>query len=166
MQTNSPDTRRISTDFAIPLVFLGIVTAFLLLSFLNSIIHHEFDGSASGMLVFILVSLLLMGYLFTRKRVVYDFAQCVLYVSGRDGQNETAIPVQRIEKILFSLFAIGRGSSSYIIVYRDENDQQQKFRLFTRTCDDAVNTLMKDAKAANPDLVCRNWSVGINEFFD
>jgi anionic cell wall polymer biosynthesis LytR-Cps2A-Psr (LCP) family protein len=101
----------------------------------------------------------------TRKRVDYDDIKQVLYIVDTKKQTEIEVPVEKVDKILYSAIG-GRGNNSYVIVYRDIYNQRQKVRLFSIPFDNSVDTIITDAKLKNPDLVTRNWSIGWNELSD
>lgn len=101
----------------------------------------------------------------TRKRIDYDDIKLVLYVVDTERQTEIEIPVEKIDKILYSAIG-GRGNKSYVIIYRDIYNQKQKVRLFPIPFDNSIETIITDAKLKNPDLVTRNCSIGWNELGD
>jgi hypothetical protein len=117
----------------------------------------------------ILGALALTGLLYfvsTRKRIDYDDIKQTLYVVDTKRDTEIEIPVENIDKILFSSVGFYRGNHSYMIIYRDFYNQKQKVRLFTIQFDDSIDTIIADTKLKNPNLITRNWSFGLNEFFD
>lgn len=102
----------------------------------------------------------------TRKQIDYDEIKQVLYVVDKQKMTEFEIQVENIDKILYSAVGFGRGYYSYVIVYRDFHNQNQKVRLFPIPFDNSIDTIITDTKLKNPSLVTRSWSIGWNEFFD
>lgn len=166
MTQNSSSRQRISTDFAIQIVVISVISIFMTLAVANDFLHREFSSTTAGLLLAMLLAILLIRFLVTRPKIDYDFAEHILYIAAQKGQLEQEVPVKQIDKILFSIFGFGRGSQSYVIKYRDQSGSEQKIRLFTRMFDNSVTTLIKDTKAENHNLVTRNWSFGFNELFD
>lgn len=126
--------------------------------------------SASSKAVFgssfvILVMAGAFNFLRTRKRVDYDDIKQVIYIVDKKAHNEIEVPVEKIEKIYVSAFSF-RGYSSYVIVYRDTNNQQNSFRIFPILFDDSINTIKTDARCKNPGVIIRSWTFGWNELFD
>jgi hypothetical protein len=107
----------------------------------------------------------LLVFVYTRKRIDYDDIKQILYVVDTKRQTEIEIPVEKIDKILYSAIG-GRGNKSYVIVYRDFHNHRQKVRLFPIPFDNSIDTIITDTKLQNPNLVTRNWSIGWNELFD
>lgn len=108
----------------------------------------------------------LLYFVTTRKRIDYDDVKQTLYVVDRKSQTETEIPVEKIDKILYSAVGFGKGNYSYVIVYRDFHNQTQKVRLFPIFFDNSIETIKTDARLKNPNLITRNWSIGWNELAD
>lgn len=157
---------RISTNF----IFAKIVCALfiLLISFqlVNDILTHSIDLSKfAGFSIIIAILSFIFYFLSTRKRIDYDDVNQILYVVDTRNQTETVIPVEKIDKILFSAVGV-KGNNSYVIVYRDSHNAQQKIRLFPIMFDNSINGLQTDAQLKNPHLVIRNWTFGLNELFD
>lgn len=98
-------------------------------------------------------------FLNTKKRIDYDDVKQTLYIVDTKAQTEIEVPVEKIDKICLSAFS-GRGNSSYVIVYRDFQDQQQKVRLFPILFDNSIKTIKTDTKFKNPNVVIRNWAFG------
>ena len=101
----------------------------------------------------------------TMKRIDYDDIKQTLYIVNTKAQTEIEVPVEKIDKIYLSAFG-GRGNSSYVIVYRDFHNQQQKVRLFPIPFDNSIKTIKIDTELKNPNVVIRNWTFGWNEFFE
>ena len=104
-------------------------------------------------------------YISTRKRIDYDDIKQKLYIVDEKMQTEIEVPVENIDKILISAFGPG-GDTSYVIVYRDFNNQQNKIRLYPIFHDNSIKTIKSDTKHKNPNVIIRNWSIGWNEFFE
>ncbi len=101
----------------------------------------------------------------TRKRIDYDDIKQTLYIVDTKTQTEIEVPVEKIDKIYLSAFG-GRGNSSYVIVYRDFDNQQQKVRLFPILFDNSIKTIKADTEFKNPNVIIRNWTFGWNELFE
>ena len=101
----------------------------------------------------------------TRRRIDYDDIKQTLYIVDTKTQTEIEVPVEKIDKIYLSAFG-GRGNSSYVIVYRDFHNQQQKVRLFPILFDNSIKTIKLDTELKNPNVIIRNWTFGWNELFE
>jgi hypothetical protein len=123
------------------------------------------EKSITGLTLGTIALTAIFYFVSTRKRIDYDDIKQTLYVVDTKKDTEIEVPVENIDKILYSSFG-GRGTGSYVIVYRDFHNQQQRVRLFPIPFDNTIDTIKTDAKLKNPDLVTRNWSVGWNELFD
>jgi hypothetical protein len=108
----------------------------------------------------------LIFYFSTRSRIEYDETNKVLYVVNSGNRPETQIPLINIDKILFSVIGFGRGSYSYMIIYNDHNHSKQRIRLFPTPLSKEIDKIINDTKVENPDVIIRNRSLGVNEFFD
>lgn len=107
----------------------------------------------------------ILYFVCTRKRIDYDDINQIVFVVDEKRQTETNIPVEKIDKVLYSSIG-GSGNKSYVIIYRDFHNQRQKVRLFPIPFDNSIDTIITDIKLKNPDLVTRNWSIGWNELLD
>ena len=92
-----------------------------------------------------------------------------LYVFDKKSKKRFHIPLENIDKILFSaiglnLFSIS--NYSYRIIYRDDNSHLKKVRLFPRTGRNDISEIIKLTKIKNPNVKVCNWSYGWNELFD
>jgi len=157
---------RVSTNFLIAKIIIAAFLLITLLHLVNGILNHSVTGTniaSQGLIIIILT--LVFYYVSTRKRIDYDEVKQIMYIVDTKNQTETAIPVEKIDKILFSALG-GNTSNSYVIVYRDFQNVKQKVRLFTIMFNHSIDTIKTDAALKNPHLVIRNWSVGINELFD
>ena len=114
----------------------------------------------------VIAFLFILRYLNSRNRIDYDDIKQVLYVVNEKENTEVEIPVDRIDKILYSAIGFSQGYRSYIIIYRDLTNQKNKIRLFPIYFDKSIETIKIDAKLKNPNLVTRNWTIGWNELFD
>jgi hypothetical protein len=85
----------------------------------------------------------------TRKRIDYDDVKQALYIVNSKTQTEIEIPVERIDEIYRSAFGI-RFNASYVIIYRDAGNQQQKIRLFPIPFDNSINTITADTRLKSP----------------
>lgn len=73
-------------------------------------------------------------------------------------KTEIQIPVEKIDKILFSMW--GERNSSYVIVYRGKENLQQRVRLFPIPMSGDIQRIKKDTKSKNPNVVIDSWSIG------
>ena len=166
MTLDNPNRYRVSTKFTI--FKIGILVGLFSIGF-NLVKDFRNDTFTSESLTGLtLGGIALTGIIYfisTRKRIDYDDIKQTLYIVDTKKQTETQIPVDKIDKILYSAIG-GRGQNSYIIVYHDFHNQKQKLRLFTIPFDNSVDTIISDAKFKNPALLTRKWSFGWNEFFD
>ncbi len=107
----------------------------------------------------------ILYYISTRKRIDYDDIKQALYIVDTKAQTEIEVPVENIDKIYLS--ALGRrGNASYVIVYRDFHNQQQKVRLFPILFDNSINTIKTDTMLKNPNVIIKKWTFSWNELFD
>lgn len=164
--TDNSNRFRISTKFTLvkTFVFVGLFSIVfnLVRELRNDAINQK---SITGLSLGTIALTAIFYFVNTRKRIDYDDIKQALYVVDTKSHSEIEIPVERIDKILYSSFG-GRSNKSYIIVYRDLYGQSQKVRLFPIPFDNSIDTIITDAKLKNPDLVTRNWSIGWNELFD
>jgi hypothetical protein len=145
-------------------VFIGLFS--IVFSTIREIGNDTFSQkSITGLSLGTIVLTGLLVFVYTRKRIDYDDIKQILYVVDTKRQTEIEIPVEKIDKILYSAIG-GRGNKSYVIVYRDFHNQRQKVRLFPIPFDNSIDTIITDTKLQNPNLVTRNWSIGWNELFD
>ncbi len=107
----------------------------------------------------------LLYYLTTRKTIEYDDIKQILYVLDSTGTLEFEVPVEKIDKILFSSAGFDRLGYSYVIIFRDFHDQKRKIRFFTIPFRKDIDTIIVDTKLKNQNLITRNWNVGWNELF-
>lgn len=159
--------RRVSTSFLTIKIFMTICFIYLLLSF------FFFDNSLAFNLK---LSLLLVSTIFfvgllylIDKRKVIEFDGENLYVFDKMRNQESKIPLERIDKILFSVLGLNLFSLSnysYKIIYHDNNSQIKKVRLFPRTGSDDISKIIQQTKIKNPSVEVCNWSFGLNELFD
>lgn len=166
MTADNSNRFRVSTKFTLVKVFLFIG----LFSIVFNLVREVRGGTINEKSIIVLtlgtiVLIAIFYFVNTRKRIDYDDIKQTLYVVDTKSQTEIEVPVENIDKILYSSFG-GRGIGSYVIVYRDFHNQQKKARLFPIPFDNTIETIKTDAKLKNPDLVTRNWSIGWNELFD
>ncbi len=164
---DNSNRHRISTKFTV----IKIVLLFGLFSIAYNLIKDIRNdtctqNSIAGLTLGTIAVTGLLYFVSTRKRIDYDDIKQTLYVVDTKRHTEIEIPVEKIDKILFSSIGIGKGYYSYVIIYKDFHNQKQKVRLYTIPFDNSIDTIKMDAKLKNPNLVTRNWSVGLNEFFE
>jgi hypothetical protein len=109
------------------------------------------------------IILALLYFIQTRKQIDYDDIKQVLYLVDVRKQVEIEVPVERIDKILYSEIGI-RGKGSYIIVYRDFHNQTKKIRLFPILFDNSIDTIENDTKLKNPEVTTKNWDLSLFNF--
>ncbi|SHG05062.1 hypothetical protein [Flavisolibacter ginsengisoli] len=166
MTTDNSNRYRVSTKFTLTKVFVFIGLFSIVFSTIREIGNDTFSQkSITGLSLGTIVLTGLLVFVYTRKRIDYDDIKQILYVVDTKRQTEIEIPVEKIDKILYSAIG-GRGNKSYVIVYRDFHNQRQKVRLFPIPFDNSIDTIITDTKLQNPNLVTRNWSIGWNELFD
>lgn len=157
---------RISTNFLVLkigiLILLFSVVFFLVKEARNETINYI---SMAGLAIAGLSLAGIFYYISTRKRIDYDDIKQKLYIVDEKMQTEIEVPVENIDKIFISAFGPG-GDTSYVIVYRDFINQQNKIRLYPIFLDNSIKTIKEDTKNKNPDVIIRNWSIGWNEFVD
>ena len=158
--------RRISTSF---LSFKIFLTIFFILFLSFSLIENSL--SVNQKLTLILVSIIFFGgllYLIDKRNII-EFDGENLYVFDKIRKQEAKISLERIDKILFSVIGLNLFSLSnysYRIIYRDNNSQIKKIRLFPRTGSDDISKIIQQTKIKNPEVEVCNWSFGLNELFD
>jgi len=157
---DNSNRHRISTNFRV--VKLLLVVGLFLMPF-NLIINFNNGAFTSKSIIGLtLGTLVLTGifyYVNTRKRIDYDDIKQILYIVDIKKKTETEIPVEKIDKILYSAIG-GRGQKSYIIAYRDFHNQKKEVRLFPILFDNSIETIIIDTKLKNPALITRRWSFG------
>lgn len=161
MTTENSNRFRISTKFTLVKVFVFVGLFSIILNSARVVRGGVFSEKTVIGLTFGTIALISISYFVnTRKRIDYDDIKQILYVVDTKNDTEIKVPVENIDKILYSSMG-GRGTGSYVIVYRDFHSQQQEVRLFPIPFDNTIETIITDAKSKNPNLVTRNWSVGI-----
>jgi len=164
---DNPNRYRVSTRFTIVKVFVYFGLFAIIFNLIKDINNDTFSPKLLVVLGFGILLLIGVHYFVrTRKIIEYDDIKHILYVYDPKGKVKTEISVERIDKILYSAVGLGRGSHSYVIIYRDFLNQKQKVRLFPIPFNNDIETIITDTKLKNPDLVTKNWSIGWNEFFD
>jgi hypothetical protein len=164
--TNNRNRYRVSTKFTLLKIGLAIGILSLVINFIREIRNNTLNEKTTiGLTLGIIASTCIFYYISTRKRVDYDDIKQTLYIVDTKNQTEIEVPVETIDKIYLSTLG-GQGNSSYVIVYRDFHNQQQKIRLFPILLDNSIKTIKTDTKLKNPNVVIRNWTIGWNELFD
>jgi hypothetical protein len=157
---------RISTNFKILKIGIAIllfsIVFFLVKEFRNETFNYN---SIAGLAIAGLSLTGIFYYISTRKRIDYDDIKQKLYIVDEKKLTEIEVPVENIDKIYISAFGRG-GDTSYVIVYRDYNNQKNKVRLYPIFLDNSIKTIKADTKRKNPNVIIRNWSIGWNEFFE
>ena len=166
MTADNQNRYRVSTKFTI--LKIGILVGLFSIIF-NLVRDFRNDTFISKSIAGLTLGGIAMTGIFyfvsTMKRIDYDDIKQTLYIVNTKAQTEIEVPVEKIDKIYLSAFG-GRGNSSYVIVYRDFHNQQQKVRLFPIPFDNSIKTIKIDTELKNPNVVIRNWTFGWNEFFE
>ena len=166
MTTENPNRYRVSTNFTMVKIFVLVGLFSIVFNIIRDIRNDGFNQkSITGLTLGAVALTSLLYFVTTRKRIDYDDIKQALYVVDTKRLVETEIPVEKIDKILYSSIG-GSGNKSYVIIYRDFHNQSQKVRLFPIPFDNSIDTIITDAKLKNPELVIRNWSIGWNELSD
>lgn len=167
MKISNCNRYRVSSKFTVVKLFAFIGLFSIAVSAIRDINHNALNQSSLVGLIF--GTALCIGLLYfvrTRKQIEYDDIEHILYVIEPNKESQEEIPVEKIEKILYSTVGLGKGSYSYVIVYRDFHNQEKKVRLFPIPFRNDIDTIITDTQLKNPDLKTRSWSIGWNEFFD
>ncbi len=165
--TVEPNRYRISTRFILLKIFGIIVMLMAGYQISFGIYHKNYHWKdLPAMAVVIVIVGLLLYLVFTRNRIDYDGANGILYSINARRKTEEAIPVEKVDKILYSMLGFGNGSYSWVIVYRDDKGERKKLRVFPVPFSNDIERVITDARLRNPNLITRRWSVGWNELFD
>ena len=166
MTADNQNRYRVSTKFTLLKVGLLIGLLSIIINLVREIQRDTFNQKAVIGLTLGTIALAgIFYYILTIKRIDYDDIKQTLYIVDTKAQTEIEVPVENIDKIYLSAFG-GRGNYSYVIVYRDFHNQQQKIRLFTIPFDNSIKTIKTDTELKNPNVIIRNWTFGWNELFD
>ena len=166
MIANNQNRYRVTTKFTLLKVGLLIVLLSIVINFVRKIRSDTFNQKAIIGLTLGTIALTgIFCFISTIKRIEYDDIKQTLYIVDTKTQKEIEVPVQNIDEIYLSAFG-GRENSSYVIVYRDFQQQQQKVRFFPIPFDDLIKTIRADMELKNPNVVIRNWTFGWNELFE
>jgi hypothetical protein len=161
MKTDNPNRYIVSSKFTLIKIF--VLIGFLSIAF-NLVREFRNDTiNQKSIMVLALGTFAMAGIFYfvsTRKRIDYDDIKQAVFIIDTKQHTEIEIPVEKIDKILYSGIGFGNGTYSYLIVYRDSLNQQQKVRLFTNSSDHSIKTIITDAKLKNPNLITTNWSFG------
>lgn len=150
----------------VKVVIISIV-ACILLAILNGILNHTIEKGIFFIYLIAIVGLLfVLNYLNTRRNVYYDHLQKMIIIESKKGIVLFEIPIDRIDKILYSAIGFGNGSRSYVIVYYDSENVQRRIRIFPKVFDNSMEQIKFDTKSVNPEVKIRNWTFGVNELFD
>jgi hypothetical protein len=99
----------------------------------------------------------------SRNIIEYDDIQQILYVVDYKGKLQIEIPIENIDKILYSNLGLNFETNfthSYIIVYSDQNGEKKKILLFPISFQNDVKALIIDTKIKNPNLITSNkWFI-------
>lgn len=166
MTENNQNRYRVSTKFTLLKVGLLIGLLSIIINLVREVRSDTFNQKAIIGLTLGTIALTgIFYFISTRKRIDYDDIKLTLYIVDTKTETEIEVPVEKIDKIYLSAFG-GRGNSSYVIVYRDFHNQQQKVRLFPILFDNSIKTIKTDTELKNPNVIIRNWTFGWNELFE
>lgn len=157
---------RVSSKFLLIKIAICFGLFALTYSWGSDVYTHTFGEKSIAHLVGTVFLVGIFYFLTKAKTIEYDDVKCILYVYDSKGKLEREIPVEQIDKILFSSLGFRRGGYSYVIVYRDLKSEKRKVRLFPIPFNNDIDTIITDTKLRNPNLITRYWSVGWNELFD
>jgi len=158
---NQPEKIKISSDFILPkLILFGILGVLFLL--LTDYQRTETNILVEYGFIFIVLSFVLY-YLFTRPDIYYDNNN--LYIIRGTSLN-TEIPFENIQSIKFSIIGFGQGSNSYLVKYRDSENQIKSVRIFEPLFSNLVSKFICCVEKKNTKVKVSNASFGINELFD
>lgn len=141
-------------------IFIGIFT--ITFNIIRALKEHTLSLTVLPLVFAGLLLTWIYFYVNNLKQIDYDDIKQTLYIVDTKKQTEIEVPVEKIDKIYLSAFG-GRGNSSYVIVYRDFHNQQQKVRLFPILFDNSISIIKTDTELKNPDVVIQNWTFGWNE---
>ncbi len=159
MTIENPNRFRVSTKFTSIKVFVVVGLFSIVFNLIRELRNDNINQkSVIGLSLGIIALTAIFYFVSTRKRIDYDDIKQALYVVDKKNQSEIEIPVERIDKILYSSF-VGGGNKSYLIVYTDVDGERKKLTLFPIPFDNSMETIIMDAKLKNPDLVTRNWRI-------
>jgi hypothetical protein len=166
--TDNENRYRISTKFTSVKVFVWIGISSMLIWLGVLITRHSLvQGEVIPMVMGMAVCAGLLYFVATRKRIDYDDIRQELYIVDEKMGTEEVVRVAEIHKISLSGFGFdGPTGRSWNIAYTDGQGEWRKFRLYPIPLSNDIETLIIDAKLANPELVVRRWTFGWNEFFD
>lgn len=154
----SPNRFRISSNFFITILALGIAILSFAMILIKDIANNRLDYfTLIGFGFTVLTCALILYYLKRIKRIDYDDIKHIIYIVDERNQTEVEVPVERIDKIQYSSIGVS-SDSSFVIFYRDIHGRQQKFRLFPILFDNSIKTIIIDTKIKNPEVVVREWS--------
>jgi hypothetical protein len=164
MTVTKPNRYRVSSKFPV----IKFVICVFFLSIVINIVRNITNNAITlnvilGLTVETVIILALLYFIQTRKQIDYDDIKQVLYLVDVRKQVEIEVPVERIDKILYSEIGI-RGKGSYIIVYRDFHNQTKKIRLFPILFDNSIDTIENDTKLKNPEVTTKNWDLSLFNF--
>ncbi len=153
MMTEEVHRYRVSTNFTLIKVLLVIGILSTSVSFWRS---HNITFSSETVLPLIILVILIVVFglihLKTQTRVEYnDVLQC-LYIVNLTSHNEERIPIENIKKI-HAVKNPGNLIAYYKIDYISVYGENQKLVLWTIPYDDSIETIVRDAKHRNPELI-------------
>lgn len=101
--TENPNRYRVSTDFTIVKVFVCIGLFSVIFNLIRDLCNNALTSDSIIRLTFFTLVFGGIFYLFhTRKQIDYDDIKQALYVVDKTNMTELEIPVDQIDKILYS----------------------------------------------------------------
>ncbi len=152
---------KISSDFLIEksIFIVGLIIVLLLLSDFN----RTETSFPTAYLLSILCLIGLLWFLFTRPPVYYN-EDFMFIKKGKD--NEVKIPLENIKSIKVSMLGFKKYNKSWLVKYFEDNQEVKTIRIFPSIFSNPFSKFVKSVKMRKPDILIRNWTFGINEFFD
>ena len=152
---------KISSDFLIEKGIL--IVAFLIVLLLLSDFNRTETGFPTGYLISIPCLIGLLWFLFTRPDVYYN-EDFMFIKKGKD--SEVKIPLENVQSIKLSALGFQKNGGSWLVKYFTDNCEVKTIRIFTSIFSNPFSKFINLAKSKNPAISIRNWTFGINEFFD
>lgn len=160
--------KRISSNFNSLKIFFVIISVFVLIIFIQRLYEQKF--TEKDLIILVILALVFGSFFFyisTLKTIDFNFNDRLFIIDRK--HNEEQVLIEKIDKIIYS--AIGLSyfngwSYSYRIVYTDQLGKIRRIRIFPKNFHDDIETLIKLTKLKNPNVKIRNWSMGIQEFYD
>ena len=116
---DNPNRYRVSTKFTTVKVFVFVGLFSIVFNVVRDIRNDTItSNSITGLTLGTLVLAGIFYFIRTRKQIDYDDVKQVLHVVDKQKITGFEIPVENIDKIMYSAIGFWRGYYSYIIVYK------------------------------------------------